>query len=152
MTKQIHPDPWNFHNTDKKLLSPDGQYKLVYYELNEIAMGAPLGGLCFLESKEKGRIKINDWCGGPPVWEKEGRRFAIPVWTRTLQAGTIQKIGMVDLQNMELKIFSKTFRVLNLISFDKNIISGVDSPIHLDERVLFDIDKEKIESIRKLTN
>ena len=143
-------DPWNFHNTDKRLLSPDGQHKLVYYDLNEIAMGAPLGGPCFLEGDSK-KIKINDWCGGPPVWNHEGRSFAIPIWTRTFLEGTIQKIGIVDLENLELKIFGKTFRVLDLQSFEKNRVQGYDSPIYNTETVSFDIEKEQIEKIIKLS-
>ncbi len=43
-----YPNPWDFNNIDKKLVSPDNFYKAVYYDLNEIAMGAPIGGQCFL--------------------------------------------------------------------------------------------------------
>lgn len=146
------PNPWNFHNTDKTLVSPDHLYKLVYYDLNEIAMGAPLGGSCFLERDDFRKIKIHDWCGGPPVWEATGQLFAIPIWTRSLLKGTVQHIGIVDLDVMELKIFAKTFRVLDLCSFDATIISGFDSPIYHTESVSFDIKQEKIESIIKLIN
>jgi hypothetical protein len=34
----------------------------VYYDLNEIAMGAPIGGECRLETADKKTIKIHDWC------------------------------------------------------------------------------------------
>ena len=52
---------------------------------------------------------------------------------------------------MELKIFKKTFRVLDIRSFDKTTIYGYDSPIYKTETVTFDIEKEKIETTIKLT-
>ncbi len=51
---------------------------------------------------------------------------------------------------MELKIYSKIFDVLDLRSFDKNMIYGYDSPIYKTKTVSFDIDKEKIKKIIKL--
>lgn len=139
------PNPWNFRNIHKGLLSPDGQHQLVYYDLNEIAMGAPIGGTCFLEGNGL-KIQIHDWCGGPAVWQKEGQSFAIPIWTRTLLEGTIQKFGIVDLQNLELRIFEKSFRVLDLRSFEGNrVIAILDNEAHS-----FDIDTEKIETVIKL--
>ncbi len=52
---------------------------------------------------------------------------------------------------MELKIFKKTFTVLDIRSFDKATIYGYDSPIHKTETVSFDIEKEKFDTIIKLT-
>lgn len=147
-----YPNPWNFHNTDNRLVSIDNVHRVVYYDINEIAMGAPIGGECFLETSDNKKVKIHDWCGGPPAWEKEGQLLAIPIWTRKLLKGTVQQIGVVDTRNMELRIFKKTFRVLDIHSFDKTIISGYDSPIYKTEILNFDIGKEKIETIIKLTH
>jgi len=149
--KNTYPNPWDFHNTDNKLVSADNYHKVVYYNLNEIAMGAPIGGQCFLENLDKKKVKIHDWCGGPPAWETEGQLIAIPIWTRKFLKGTVQQIGVLDTINMELKIFSKTFRVLDIRSFDKTIIYGYDSPIHKTKTVTFDIEKEKIEALINLT-
>ncbi|UGS24727.1 hypothetical protein [Flavobacterium channae] len=146
-----YPNPWDFQNTDKKLASIDNFHKVIYYNLNEIAMGAPIGGQCFIETGNERKIKINDWCGGPPAWETDGQLFAIPIWTRKFLKGTIQQIGVVDTKTMELKIFAKTFRVLDIRSFDKTTIYGYDSPIHKTKTVAFDITSEKIEKIIKLT-
>jgi hypothetical protein len=123
----------------------------VYYELYEIAMGAPLGGQCYLENSDKKKIKINDWCGGPPAWETDGHLLAIPIWTRKFLKGTVQQIGILDTRNNDLKIFKKTFDVLDIRSFDKTTIYGYDSPIHKTKNVIFDIEKEKIETIINLT-
>jgi hypothetical protein len=109
------PDPWQFQNTDKALVSPDGSQKLVYYDLSEIAMGAPIGGPCFLESDGHPKIKINDWCAGPPVWEKAGRLLAVPIWTRNAESGITQRIGIVDTHKLTLTVFKKKFRVLDSV-------------------------------------
>lgn len=151
MADHLHPNPWNFHNTDKELASPNLLSKLVYYDLNEIAMGAPLGGPCCLEGSGE-KVKIHDWCGGPPVWHTDAQLIAIPIWKRDPAKGTIQQLGIVDVKHRELKIYSKTFRVLDLQSFEKTIVHGIDSPIYNIETVSFDIETEKVESIIKLTN
>lgn len=97
------------------------------------------------------KSKINDWCGGPPAWETDGQLLAIPIWTRKFLKGTVQQIGVLDTRNMELKIFKKTFRVLDIRSFEKTTIYGYDSPIHKTERLNFDIEKERVETLIKLT-
>ena len=149
--RDSYPNPWDFHNTDKSLNSTDNFHRLVYYELSEIAMGAPLGGKCFLETVDKQKIKIHDWCGGQPAWETNGELVAIPIWVRKILKGTIQQIGILNTKTKELKIFSKTFNVLDLRSFDNHIIYGYDSPIHNTKTVVFDLEKEKVETIIKLT-
>ena len=146
-----YPNPWDFCNADKKLFSVDNIHKVVYYDLCEIAMGAPVGGPCFLETTDKEKVKIHDWCGGPPVWETDGQLLALPIWTRKFMKGTVQQIGILDTTTMELKIFSKTFRVLDLRSFDKKIIYGYDSPIHKTKIITFEIEKEEIDKIIILT-
>lgn len=143
-------NPWNFHNTDQSLVSPNGLYRVVYYDLNEIAMGAPLGGSCFIEDSDNTKIKLYDWCGGPPIWEKNGFLLAVPVWTRTIMHGTVQQITVIDMITKQRKIFKRQFRVLDLHSFGKSIIHGCDSPIFNPEKILFDIDHEEIDLIVSL--
>lgn len=148
---ETYPNPWDFHNTDKNLVSTDNIGKVVYESLNEIAMRAPIGGTCLIEKNNGQKIKINDWCAGPPTWETEGQLLAIPIWTRKFFKGTVQQIGIVDVTKNELKIFSKTFNVLDLRSFHEGIIYGYHSPIHKTKVVDFDTEKEKIDKIIKLT-
>lgn len=144
-----HPNPWNFHNTDKQLSSASSGYRAVYYELNEMAMGAPLGGTCFLETRDT-KVKLHECCGGPPLWEGSGLLLAIPIWIRKAQEGLVQQIGIADSTTMELKIFSKTFRVLDLRSFNGNKILGEDSPRYQTVPLNFDISQEQVETTVKL--
>ena len=149
---QTYPNPWDFHNTDTKMVSANKFQRIRYYDLNEIAMGAPIGGQCYLETSDNKKVKIHDWCGGPPAWETKGLLVAIPIWTRQLFKGTVQQIGIVDTQTMELKIFAKTFSVLDLRSFDNKLIYGYDSPIKNTKNVMFEIEEQKIDRIIKLTS
>lgn len=148
--KVHYPNPWDFQNTDKELISPDNVQKLIYGEMIEIGMGAPIGGSCFLETANKDKIPIPKHCGGPPAWETEGQLVAVPIWSRTVLKGTIAQIGVVDTGSKELRIFAKTFRVLDLRSFHKNTIYGYDSPIYMPKTIAFNIESEKVITIIKL--
>ena len=135
-----YPNPWDFSNNDKNLKSPNGFYKVEYGKLNEIAMGAPIGGECFLINNEK-RIKLSDWCGGPIIWNNSSTKIALPTGTKNRN----QKIVIVDIEMMTATTYKKEFSVLNLQSFEGNLIKGIDSPIHMPTVLNFDLEKEKIE-------
>jgi hypothetical protein len=140
-----YPNPWDFSNNDKNLLSPDGQYQIEYGKLSEIAMGAPIGGECFLVYPDHIKVQLSDWAGGPVVWQTQGGKVAFPVWTRSRD----QKIAVADINARTLTIYSPTFRVLDMKTFDQGIITGQDSPIHMATNVQFDITKEKIEKVKR---
>jgi len=142
MTRNF-PNPWNFHNTDRQLVSADGSCKIVYYDLSEIAMGAPLGGTCFLETTPNEKVKIHDWCGGPPIWEADGRYVALPIWTRYSELGTVQHLGVLDTHKLKLTIYEAIFRVLDLRFFERNTVYGFDSPLHNSKMLAFDVESEK---------
>lgn len=131
------PDPWTF-DYNRDFPSPDKTHKVVYEHLSEVAMGAPLRGDGYLETEDKRRIKIHDSCGGPPVWHTSGKMVALPIWT--YEKG--QRMGVVDLTEMSLKIFNEPCGVLEIESFDKTVIDlGYKK---------FDIKKKSIDWVIKL--
>jgi len=140
-----YPNPWDFSNTDQNLHSPNGEYRLEFGELYEIAMGAPIGGPCYLIFEDK-KIKINDWVGGPVVWNETSNKITLPIWTK----GRNQKISIVNIDDMTITIFKREFRVLHLDKFDGELIIGVDSPIYMTAKLNFDINKEEIEIVLAL--
>jgi hypothetical protein len=144
--RQTYPNPWDFHNNDKSLKSSDGRLKIEYYDLNEIAMGAPLGGKCFLIADSNTKILIGDWCAGPASWNANDSMIAIPIWERTLIKGTIQKLIVINLITGEIIKYKRDFRVLDIRGFENGIIYGYDSPIHKPDTIEFNITKEKIDS------
>ncbi len=108
-------------------------------------MGGPLGGKCFLVYPDNSKLQLADRAGGPAVWETDGRRVALPVWTVSRD----QRLAVADLQARTLTIYSQKFRVLNLKTFDQGIIMGQDSPIYRTDNVQVDTANEPIERVEQ---
>jgi hypothetical protein len=140
-----YPNPWNFSNNDKNLISNDGRFKIEFGELNEIGMGAPIGGQCYLVTNGNEKVLLNKWCGGPVIWETKLNQVALPIWTRRFLKGTIQQIAIADIDTRTLTIYSQTFSVLDLRAFDNNKIYGYDSPIYNTKTLKLDITEMKVE-------
>ncbi|WP_140619435.1 hypothetical protein [Pontibacter mangrovi] len=143
-------NPWTFDNADEHMFSLDKQNRIEYSELLELAMGSPLAGKCYWCGSNKRRYKIGSLCGGPPIWNPEGNMVAIPVWNRTLFKGTIQQLVVIDVIKCEWTLYKRSFRVLDLRSFQNEIISGYDSPIYDTTSLHFDINREEIEIRKKI--
>jgi hypothetical protein len=148
---ETYPNAWDFGNSDKQMKSTVGGNRVEYSDLLEIAMGAPLGGQAYLVTDDK-TLLVDNWCSGPPIWDSEGKKVAIPKWTRTFWKGTLQQLIVIDLSTGEKTTFKRKFVVLDLRSFEKNKVYGYDSPKHKPKTVVFDIDKEKIETKNKITD
>lgn len=143
-----YPNPWDFNNQVKQMFSPFENNHLEYYNLQEIAMGSPIRGICYLIDKDERKIFLGDCFGGPPVWETEGHLVAIPIWSHRIFKGLIQRIAIFDLDTYKMTVYSKTFRVLDLKSFSGSEISGFDSPIYNTKVVKFNLKSEKIKEIK----
>jgi len=134
-------DPWNF---EAAYPSPDHTHTITYNDLEEMAIGAPLNGQCFLHFPNGKSIKLGGWCGGPPVWEPDGNKVALPLWKRKIFVGTVQQLAIIDVAKLEMKIYNKVFNVLDVQSFVSNMIKGCNTPLNKCEPVTFDICKEKV--------
>ena len=145
-----YPNPWNFSNSDKNLFSFDKKYKIEYGELYEIGMGAPLSGECYLVDSENKKILLNNWCAGPIVWETNSHKLLLPIWSKSFFKGTVQKIAIADILKKEITIYTQTFNVLDIRTFDENIISGYDSPIYKTKVLNLDVTKMEIEVVKKI--
>ena len=140
------PHPWNFSPIDKAFVSPNGRYKVEYRNLGEIAMSAPFGGDCAILWEDH-RLDLGEHCAGPIVWNAESTQLALPIWTRK----RMQQIAVVDMKTFLLRIYAETFRVLNLQSFHSGLIKGIDSPIYKPGSIVFDLLKEEIVRVKKLS-
>lgn len=145
-----HPNPWDFDNSDRQLIAPDGTNKLVYSELGEIGMGAPLGGHCNWVNSSGLNTNLGAWWAGPALWNSEGTMAAIPMWTRTFWKGTCQRLAILNIETNEITTFKQLFEVLDLRSFANNRISGYDSPIHNTKTVDFDLTTAQTETKRRI--
>ena len=79
--KNDYPNPWDFSNSDKNLIAPNKKHKIVFADLYEIAMGAPIAGTSFLIFESK-TIRLNEHTGGPVLWSQSGNKVAMPIWTK----------------------------------------------------------------------
>ena len=146
MNSLKYPNAWDFPNNNSNGLKDENKAVLEYSNINEIAMGAPIGGICKLTTSQLNKILIDKWCGGPAIWNQDGLKVAIPIWNNSLFKGTFQRIGIVDLEKQTLIRYKKKFKVLDLIAFNNNLIKGIDSPINKMKAFEFDLNKEPIES------
>jgi hypothetical protein len=145
-----YPNAWDFPFENSNGLKNENIAVLQYSNVNEIAMGAPIGGHCELVINGLNKFLIDKWCGGPAIWNENGLKVAIPIWERSFFKGTFQRIGILDLENFSLTKYKKKFRVLDLRTFTYSMIKGFDSPIHRMKTFEFDIEKESIEIIKKI--
>ncbi|KAA5535625.1 hypothetical protein F0460_07540 [Paenimyroides baculatum] len=141
----MYPDPWNFSNTDKNMVAPNGKYSVTFSELSEIAMGGPLKGICYLILGSR-KIKICDHAGGPIIWNEAGDCLALPVWTRNRK----QQIGILDINSQTQTLFRNEFNVLHLKKFQNNMVSGIDSPLHKSNTLNFDLSIAEISYVKEL--
>ena len=142
-----YPNAWDFPNESTNWIENENNVTLEYSNLNEIGMGAPLSGICKLKINESKSVLISENCGGPAIWTRNGQKTAIPIWEKSFFSGKFQRIGLLDLEKQTLTKYKKKFRVLDLRSFNGNLIEGFDSPIHRMKKVKFDYENEPIEIV-----
>lgn len=139
-------NPWSFSNVDKSLESPDGICKIAFEHIHELAMSAPLTAIGYLIIEHE-KIKISDYCGGPVVWDRNGRRVAIPIWTAQLK----QQIVVVDINQRMITTYRKKFSVLHLTDFTDNHLIGSDGPSDKCEKINFSLANEEKGRVKMLT-
>lgn len=142
-----YPNPWDFPTENSNGQEDGNKATLVYSNVHEIGMGAPLSGACKIKTKRNEEVLITQNCGGPAIWMRSGQKMAIPIWNKSFLRGTFQRIGIFNLKEQTLTIYKKKFRVLDLRSFSGNFILGFDSPIHRIKKLEFDYINEPIERI-----
>lgn len=140
-------DPWSF---DHEFISPDNVHRLFYYGVQEVSEGAPLGGICEWINAEGSNKRIGRLCAGPPLWHKEGKFVAIPVWTDSILSGKRQRIALLNTENSTLTVFRRVYHVCHLHLFEDKILSGIDSPLYKPKRIEIDIRKEEVKELRQL--
>ena len=110
--------PWN---GDIEVLSPSGKQVAKVINTHEIAMGAPVSGILFVNDKA-----ISMRCNSSIVWSDDSRYIAFPEWTRSNN----QKLKILNVESGKIKKLFKTYSVLELADFSGLTLTGIDSPIH----------------------
>jgi hypothetical protein len=132
---------------NKNCVSPDGKCKITFARLEEISMGGPLRGDCFLKVGENAPILLHETCGSYPIWQADSSRVFFMIWTNAGEQYRIQKIACYSIQTRELAVFERVFVMLELKKWRKNCLIGILSPFWNSVEISFDLKKEKIESV-----
>jgi hypothetical protein len=144
--------PWDFNVGAQQFVAPDHGQSLRYQfdRLSEIGMGGPLRGPCFWIRPDGKEVLIHENCGGPPVWQQQGKYVAIPIWKFSRLKSWTARIGVLVLASKQLVLFKESFQVLHLKQFEGCLITGVDSPILLPKTLRVDTAVAAIECIINL--
>jgi hypothetical protein len=138
MSNEITPS--TFSNKDKYNTSPNGKYKIIYENLQEIAMGGPLSSRCTFDIEEE-NYSIPYNFGGPPIWNEKGTALALPMWTVDRQV----KLVIVDCERKHYIIYEKNFTANHITKFEDTIVEFTHSEFHNFKIETVDVSKEKIE-------
>ncbi|WP_303309742.1 hypothetical protein [Hymenobacter sp. BT730] len=144
------PDPWNFSNVERQLVSGDNAQRLEYGTLKEMNQGGPLHGFCFWITPTGRRVQLPGTYGGPPIWDAVGRRVALPMWQQALFSSPNQRLAVLDTQLQQLVVFRRGFSVLHLQAFEGLIVTAVDNPAHRPAPVSINIGTEDIKQVLEL--
>ncbi|WP_415753787.1 hypothetical protein [Pseudomonas leptonychotis] len=114
---------WSYESTIK---SPNGIFTASIVNANEIAMGAPTSGTLKLSTG----FAFNN-CNPSFVWSDDSKFIAVPVW----QGNRSQRLAIINVEDGKINYHETKFRVLELSSFIKGVVSGIDSPIYKPKKV-----------------
>src|SRR5215218_6531095 len=103
------------------LTSPDGQLTAVIDDAREVGQGAPTYGTLKLSNglTFKG-------CNPSAVWSDDSKFLAIPQWTAVQR----QRILVISVEQASVGYMAGNFSLLELHSFSRGKIKGIDSPAY----------------------
>ena len=112
------------------LTSPDGQITAVIDEASEFGQGSPTNGILKLSNGMtfKG-------CNPSAVWSDDSKFLAIPQW-RTTQR---QRILVISIEQATFGYTADIFELLELHSFSRGKIKGIDSTIYKPREIEIDL-------------
>ena len=127
--------PWS-GSADR--ISPDGRYRAVIHEADEVGMGAPTRGkLVVSDNSLGGRTHFSvESCNPSFVWSSDSRALAVPQWTPNRR----QRMCIVSVPSGAVQAVAGEFSVLELHSLEQGIIRGVDSPIYMPRSFAFSVE------------
>ncbi|MDP4203008.1 MAG: hypothetical protein Q8861_09945 [Bacteroidota bacterium] len=143
-------NPWNFSNKSPQNYSHDKSHRIVYHDLHEIGQGSPLTGKAYMVDDLDRTKLINSHAAGLPIWDSSKNTVAIPIWTKTLLRGTVQRIAIIDSTNNEIRIFKKVFDVIQFLTFENETLTFIEDPLRKKKEIHFDIEIEKLHETRIL--
>ncbi|HEX8196084.1 MAG TPA: hypothetical protein VF571_07850 [Pyrinomonadaceae bacterium] len=110
--------------------SPDGQFIATIDDAWEVGMGAPTSGILKLSNG-----MTFQRCNPSAVWSDDSKFLAVPEWTKE----RMQRLLVISMEQASVGYAPDIFRVLELHSFSRGKIKGIDSPIHKPREIEIDL-------------
>jgi hypothetical protein len=112
------------------LTSPNGQITAVIDKASEVGQGAPTYGTLKLSNglTFKG-------CNPSAVWSDDSKFLAVPQWTAVHR----QRLLIISIEQASFGYTADIYHVLELHSFSRGKIKGIDSPIHKPREIEIDL-------------
>ena len=112
------------------LTSPNGQITAVIDDASEVGQGAPTYGTLKLSSglTFKG-------CNPSAIWSDDSKFLAIPQWTER----RMQRLLVISIEQGSVGYAPYIYSVLELHSFSRGKIKGIDSPIYKPREIEIDL-------------
>jgi hypothetical protein len=142
----VKSNPWRVHPDETPFASPDGKKEFLYTHAEEIRMGSPLSATGLIKTQNE-NYHLKPLFGIPPIWSDCSKYLAIPYWNYNYS----QKIALININTLEIKLSAKNYRVLTFKSFKNNVITGVDSPEYKPDYIEVNIQKMQFSNIIKIT-
>jgi hypothetical protein len=112
------------------LTSPDGQITAVIDKASEVGQGAPTYGTLKLSNG-----LTFQRCNPSAVWSDDSKFLAVPQWTERM----LQRLLVISIEQKTVGYAPDIFSVLELDSFSRGKIKGIDSPIHKPREIEIDL-------------
>jgi hypothetical protein len=135
---------------NKNCISPDGKCNITFARFEEISMGGPLCGDCFLQIGANKPLLLHETCGSYPIWRADNSQVFFMIWTHSGEQFRIQKLAQYTISSGELVVFERVFTMLELKNLNKDNLQAVMSPYYRSLEISIDLKKERIESVFKI--
>ena len=122
--------PW--HGETAELASPDGAITATVENPMELGMGGPSMGELVLSNGMR-----REGCSPSMVWSPDSEYLAIAQWGEDHG----QRLMILSMSRRQSRYAGRTYRVIELESFDGRIVTFVDSPKSAPVRIELDVSK-----------
>ena len=112
------------------LTSPDGRITAVIDEASEFGQGSPTIGILKLSNG-----LTFEKCNPSAVWSDDSKFLAVPQWKATQQ----QRILVISIEQATFGYTADIFSLLELHSFSRGKIKGIDSPAYKPREIEIDL-------------
>jgi hypothetical protein len=125
MTAKISAWDYSLH-----LTSPNGRITAVIDKASEFGQGSPTTGILKLSNG-----LTFEGCNPSAVWSDDSKFLAVPQWT----VKNRQRLLVISIEQASVGYAPDIYSVLELRSFSRGKIKGIDSPVYKPREIEIDL-------------